>query len=283
MVLCKTETSQRTHDVILTSLLRQNDVVASFWRNNDVIITSCVGSVYTWPELGHHCTCRCLSTEEHKAINRHSAEWRVRFFTCNLLNNSVSPFMTLWIRARFLSLVRSKIRLCSANHRAGYFSNLACDWLSIVWAYSGQETENGPWWCHSKWPTRSQEISRYLERHYLPLSRCISDPFVMTTSSTGTVGIVKVYSNCCSHHIWEDKSLTWEDMKVLWQGHAFRITGPLCRESARYDRFPALGSVMHSADDFSVVNLNRPEQSSGRWNEMADVQVDDILKKTFII
>ena len=47
--------------------------------------------------------------------------------------------------ARFLSLARSKLRLCSANHRAGYFSNLACDWLSIVWAYSEQETENGPW------------------------------------------------------------------------------------------------------------------------------------------
>ena len=47
-------------------------------------------------------------------------------------------------RARFLSLARSKLRLCSANHRAGYFSNLACDWLSTVWAYSEQETENGP-------------------------------------------------------------------------------------------------------------------------------------------
>ena len=34
----------------------------------------------------------------------------------------------------FLSLARSKLRLCSANHRAGYFINLACecDWLSIV-------------------------------------------------------------------------------------------------------------------------------------------------------
>ena len=47
-------------------------------------------------------------------------------------------------RARFLSLAQSKLRLCSANHRAGYFSNLACDWLSIVWAYSEQDTENGP-------------------------------------------------------------------------------------------------------------------------------------------
>ena len=50
------------------------------------------------------------------------------------------------IWARFLSLTQSKLRLCSANHRAGYFSNLACDWLSIVWAYSEQETENGPWY-----------------------------------------------------------------------------------------------------------------------------------------
>ena len=53
-------------------------------------------------------------------------------------------------RARFLSLARSKLRLCLANHRAGYFSNLACDWLSIVWAYSKQGTENGP--CRSMSP-----------------------------------------------------------------------------------------------------------------------------------
>ena len=45
----------------------------------------------------------------------------------------------------------SKLRLCSANHRAGYFNNLACDWLSIVWAYSEQETENGPWWNGCLW------------------------------------------------------------------------------------------------------------------------------------
>ena len=47
-------------------------------------------------------------------------------------------------RAHFLSLAPRKLRLCSANHRAGYLSNLACDWLSIVWAYSEQETENRP-------------------------------------------------------------------------------------------------------------------------------------------
>ena len=47
--------------------------------------------------------------------------------------------------ARFLSLAQSKLRLCSANHRPGYWSNLPCDWLSTAWAYSEQETENGPW------------------------------------------------------------------------------------------------------------------------------------------
>ena len=46
--------------------------------------------------------------------------------------------------ARFLSLARSNRRLWSDSHRAGYFSNLTCDWLSIVCANSEQETENGP-------------------------------------------------------------------------------------------------------------------------------------------
>ena len=45
----------------------------------------------------------------------------------------------------FLSLARSKLRLCSANHRPGYWSNLACDWPSTAWAYYEEETENGPW------------------------------------------------------------------------------------------------------------------------------------------
>ena len=49
-----------------------------------------------------------------------------------------------WIRAHFLSLAWSKLRLCSANHRPGYWSNLPCDWPSTAWAYSKQETENGP-------------------------------------------------------------------------------------------------------------------------------------------
>ena len=34
-------TTQRTQDVIITSLWRQNDVATSFWRDNDVVIASC--------------------------------------------------------------------------------------------------------------------------------------------------------------------------------------------------------------------------------------------------
>ena len=34
-------THQRTHDVIITSLLRQNNVATSFWRYNNIIVTLC--------------------------------------------------------------------------------------------------------------------------------------------------------------------------------------------------------------------------------------------------
>ena len=54
------------------------------------------------------------------------------------------PYVT---RARFLSLALSKLRLCSANHRPGYWSNLPCDWSSTAWAYS----EPGPVFCLLLW------------------------------------------------------------------------------------------------------------------------------------
>ena len=56
--------------------------------------------------------------------------------------NDVGGWISL---VRFLSLARSKLMLCSTNHRAGYVSNMACDWLSIVWVYFEQGTENRPW------------------------------------------------------------------------------------------------------------------------------------------
>ena len=51
---------------------------------------------------------------------------------------------TIWNSSLFLSLAQSKLRICSANRRAGYLGNMTCDWLSIVWHYSEEETENGP-------------------------------------------------------------------------------------------------------------------------------------------
>ena len=39
--------SQRTRDIMITSLFRSNRTTPSFWRNNDVIVTSCK-SVGTW-------------------------------------------------------------------------------------------------------------------------------------------------------------------------------------------------------------------------------------------
>ena len=45
--------SQRTHDAITTSLLRQSDVATSFWRNNDIIVAcaSWVTIVYCNPYI----------------------------------------------------------------------------------------------------------------------------------------------------------------------------------------------------------------------------------------
>ena len=54
-----------------------------------------------------------------------------------------TAWLLLMVWARFLSLAQSKLRRWSANYRPGYWSNLPCDWPSIVWAYSEQETETG--------------------------------------------------------------------------------------------------------------------------------------------
>ena len=53
--------------------------------------------------------------------------------------------LRLWLNILDLSLAQSKLKLCSANHRPGYWSNLPCDWPSTAWAYSEQEAENRPW------------------------------------------------------------------------------------------------------------------------------------------
>ena len=95
--------------------------------------------------------CLDLSSRPTKASVWHNQTFN-RYWICFSMWSLRSHCVPHWCfpcfhrvcRARFLPLARSKLRLCSANHRAGYFSNPTCDWLSIVWAYSEQETENGP-------------------------------------------------------------------------------------------------------------------------------------------
>ena len=55
------------------------------------------------------------------------------------------PFLQCQKQGSFLSLGWSKFRLCSANRRPGYWSNLPCDWPTTAQAYSKQEIENGTW------------------------------------------------------------------------------------------------------------------------------------------
>ena len=81
------------------------------------------------------------------------------------LHSIKQSISSLKSRARFLSLARSKLRLCSANHRPGYWSNLPCDWPSTVWACSEQETENGPS------TTRPMQCLSSLRSHLTTLSR----------------------------------------------------------------------------------------------------------------
>ena len=64
-----------------------------------------------------------------------------RCIIANVSGNGLQPDGT---RACFLSLAWSKLKLCSANHRPGYWSNLPCDWPSTAWAYFVHKTENGP-------------------------------------------------------------------------------------------------------------------------------------------
>ena len=81
---------------------------------------------------------------------------------------------SIWIRV--LSFTRSKLRLCAANHRAGYLGNLACDCLRIVWAYPEKKTGNGP---------RNLKLSIYIRAGYKhirlhrPLERVIMCLFYM--------------------------------------------------------------------------------------------------------
>ena len=63
----------------------------------------------------------------------------------------------------FLSLSPSELRLCSAYHRPGYWSNLPGGWPSTVCAYSEQETENGPDVYQSSWKAYDEKSNKGVE------------------------------------------------------------------------------------------------------------------------
>ena len=108
-------------------------------------IASWFGLVW-WKRIIHMvCTFVMLNQKSGKQSHYHiyTIEW---MFQISICFHQVSTLLLKYqaFRARFLSLAWSKLRLCSANHRPGYWSNLPCDWPSTVWAYPEQETKNGP-------------------------------------------------------------------------------------------------------------------------------------------
>ena len=88
------------------------------------------------PSLGYWVTHKCHTRQATYLFT----PMHIYVYVFSVFIGSQAP---VW--AHFLSLARSKLGLYSANHSAGYFSNLACDWLSVVWADSELATEYGPW------------------------------------------------------------------------------------------------------------------------------------------
>ena len=88
--------------------------------------------------------------------------------------------------ARFLSLARSKLRLCSANHRPGYWSNLPCDWPSTAWTYSKQEAENRPWCCDQMIAKAGNETDppSWLEPYWLCLAEQVKPAHLPCTKQS---------------------------------------------------------------------------------------------------
>ena len=128
--------------------LAQNAVYCCYWSMSLWFQWWTSSWASSWASLPHFPLAGCCMWWSHTLLSTSSLSCccycsRVAVVT------GITKVLFYWeIWACFLSLARSKLRLCSANNRAGYLSNLACRWLSIVWAYSQQETENRPCW---KW------------------------------------------------------------------------------------------------------------------------------------
>ena len=107
------------------------------WRN---------GAVATRDTLRHHRAWLPMTMKKNEVIIVRNCLLLFignlgRCITVTVSGNGLQPDGT---RARFLSIAQSKLKLCSANNRPSYWSNLSCDWPSTAWAYFENETENGP-------------------------------------------------------------------------------------------------------------------------------------------
>ena len=74
--------------------------------------------------------------------------------------------LSVWLFwSRFLSLARSKLRLCSANHRSGYQSDLPCDW---------PKTDPGPRETHGVVKTLILRWNHFRRKKYVLITTCVS-------------------------------------------------------------------------------------------------------------
>ena len=167
-------------------------------------------------------------------------------------------------RARFLSLAWSKLRLCSANHRAGYWSNLPCDWPSTARVYSEQETENG---------SRLSVLDPFVSH--------VPHLYHMYPSHTD-VKQRQLMESCVQVIITMFVSLFLHTM--TWHKHTFHITDPLWGKSSGHwwvtgpvrgihqspEDYLHLWPVMSRCNDYFVVSLNKllNKQSSYWWFEV---------------
>ena len=137
------------------------------------------------------------------------------------------------------SLVRSKLRLCSANHRTGYFSNLACDWLSIVWAYSEEETKNGA--MYRRWWYEIIDNLRHLLRKYYHLlfSTVSTDVSAHFIPSGLWIPVAEILTHFLPSGLWIPlKEIRRSDDRLIFRmGFPILVKQKLCIESG------ALGSL----------------------------------------
>ena len=115
------------------------------------------------------------------SVSRWKSHWFGAFFVVDM----TIKWPVIWVH--FLSLARSKLRLCSANHRLGYWCNLLCDWTGTAWAYSEQETENGPWYAMAL-------MWQYCNAYLPQLSASVKSLSVMSKGTKSELNARQIYA-----------------------------------------------------------------------------------------